>query len=137
VLQPSLGQTASGASAESSVEGSSSGDDDAWKEEYETHVQTWRAQSAEQRDKAEKERLKWESIRNQEREEAERRKSAGGISVQESWEKLGASGSSVASTAASSQADVWRVQYFTEVTYLTSLIFPALQSRPLIPGRDP
>lgn len=101
--QPSIAQTVSGAGAEPSLESSSSGDDEAWKEEYETQVRTWRAQSAEQREKAEKERLKWETIRTQEREEAERRKVAGGLSVQESWEKLGASGSSVASTTASSQ----------------------------------
>jgi len=104
VPQPTTSQTASGASAESSLEASTSGDDELLKEENETQLQAWRAQSAEQREKAEKVRLNWETIRAQEREEAERRKSAGGLSVQESWEKLGASGSSVASTTASSQA---------------------------------
>jgi hypothetical protein len=110
VPQPTTSQTASEASTESSLEASTSADDELLKEEYEAQLQAWRAQSAENREKAEKERLKWETTRA---EEAERRKSAGGLSVQESWEKLGASGSSVASTTASSQAveDV-RIFYF-------------------------
>lgn len=41
--------------------------DDSWKSEYESHVQSWRAQSAEAREKAEKERAKWEDIRAQEK----------------------------------------------------------------------
>ena len=50
---------------------------DTWKAEYEAQVQSWRAQSAEARDKAEKERLKWESLRATEKEETSKRKAAG------------------------------------------------------------
>ena len=50
---------------------------DTWKAEYEAQVQSWRAQSAEAREKAEKERLKWESVRATEKEEATKRKAAG------------------------------------------------------------
>jgi hypothetical protein len=55
---------------------------DTWKAEYEAQVQSWRAQSAEAREKAEKERLKWESLRAMEKEEATKRKAAG-IAVDE------------------------------------------------------
>jgi len=51
--------------------------DDSWKVEYEAQVQSWRAQSAEAREKAEKERLKWESIRAIEKGEAAKRKALG------------------------------------------------------------
>ncbi|KAF6757257.1 hypothetical protein DFP72DRAFT_846130 [Ephemerocybe angulata] len=59
-----------------SSEGSSAApaDNDAWKQEYEAQVQAWREQSAEARDKAEKERARWEAIRV---EEAAQRKAAG------------------------------------------------------------
>jgi len=50
---------------------------DTWKAEYEAQVHSWRAQSAEAREKAEKERLKWESVRAIEKEEATKRKAAG------------------------------------------------------------
>lgn len=50
---------------------------DTWKAEYEAQVQSWRAQSAEAREKAEKERLKWESLRAIEKEESTKRKAAG------------------------------------------------------------
>ena len=50
---------------------------DTWKAEYEAQVQSWRAQSAEAREKAEKERLKWESVRAIEKEEATKRKATG------------------------------------------------------------
>ncbi|RXW21051.1 hypothetical protein EST38_g4813 [Candolleomyces aberdarensis] len=57
------------------VEGTSdSADSDAWREEYEAQVQAWREQSAEAREKAEKERARWEAIRA---EDAAKRKSAG------------------------------------------------------------
>ena len=51
--------------------------EDTWKAEYEAQVQSWRAQSAEAREKAEKERLRWESVRAIEKEEATKRKAAG------------------------------------------------------------
>jgi len=51
--------------------------EDSWKAEYEAQVQSWRAQSAEAREKAERERLRWESIRATEKEEATKRKAAG------------------------------------------------------------
>jgi hypothetical protein len=44
--------------------------EDTWRAEYEAQVQSWRAQSAEAREKAEKERLRWESVRANEKEEA-------------------------------------------------------------------
>lgn len=47
-----------------------------WKAEYEAQVQSWRAHSAEAREKAEKERLKWESIRAIEKEEEVKGKAA-------------------------------------------------------------
>ena len=50
-----------------SLESSLSASDDTWKLEYESHVQSWRAQSAEAREKAEKERAKWEEIRENEK----------------------------------------------------------------------
>ena len=51
--------------------------EDTWKAEYEAQVQSWRAQSAEAREKAEKERLRWESVRAIEKEEATKSKAAG------------------------------------------------------------
>ena len=82
--------------------------DDSRKEEYDAQVRFWRAQSAEQREKAEKERLRWEVIRAQEKEEAERRKAAGiadeptsSTAQGERWEKVGAS--SISGSTTSSQ----------------------------------
>ena len=61
-----------------SVDGpTSSESEETWKAEYEAQVQSWRAQSAEAREKAERERLRWESIRATEKEEAAKRKAAG------------------------------------------------------------
>ncbi|KAJ3734223.1 hypothetical protein DFJ43DRAFT_1152430 [Lentinula guzmanii] len=40
---------------------------DAWKNEYEEQVKAWRLQSAEAREKAEKERAKWETLREVEK----------------------------------------------------------------------
>jgi len=51
--------------------------EESWKAEYEAQVRSWRAQSAEAREKAEQERLRWESIRAAEKEEATKRKAAG------------------------------------------------------------
>ncbi|KII89905.1 hypothetical protein PLICRDRAFT_174718 [Plicaturopsis crispa FD-325 SS-3] len=45
---------------------STAASDDSWKAEYESHVHTWRAQSAEAREKAERERARWEAIRRAE-----------------------------------------------------------------------
>jgi len=44
--------------------------DDSWKTEYDTQVKSWQAQSSMAREKAEKERARWESIRATERAEA-------------------------------------------------------------------
>ncbi|KAH7873844.1 hypothetical protein F5879DRAFT_926657 [Lentinula edodes] len=41
--------------------------EDAWKNEYEEQVKTWRLQSAEAREKAERERAKWEALREAEK----------------------------------------------------------------------
>ncbi|KAJ4476216.1 hypothetical protein J3R30DRAFT_3764178 [Lentinula aciculospora] len=43
--------------------------EDAWKNEYEEQVKTWRLQSAEAREKAERERAKWEALREAEKSE--------------------------------------------------------------------
>jgi hypothetical protein len=51
--------------------------EESWKADYEAQLQSWRAQSAEAREKAEKERLRWETIRANEKEEATKRKVAG------------------------------------------------------------
>ena len=59
-------------STEGSISEKSEGSDD-WKEQYEAQLQAWRAQSAEARLKAEKERERWEAIRKVEKEEAARR----------------------------------------------------------------
>jgi len=59
-------------STEDSISGKSEGSDD-WKEQYEAQLQSWRAQSAEARLKAENERERWEAIRKVEKEEAARR----------------------------------------------------------------
>lgn len=55
-----------------SEESASQSTDDLWKAEYEAQVQSWRAQSAEAREKAEKERARWEAIRAAEKTEANR-----------------------------------------------------------------
>jgi len=73
--------------------------EDSWKAEYEAQVQSWRARSAEEREKAEKERLRWEAIRSIEQEEAAKRKAAGipdespnaalpQLQVEENWEDV-------------------------------------------------
>ena len=46
--------------------------DDSWKAVYESQVETWRAQSSEAREKAEKERERWEAVRAAEKKEDER-----------------------------------------------------------------
>jgi hypothetical protein len=55
----------------------SSSSDDAWRVDYEGQVQSWRAQSAEARERAERERARWEAIRAEEQTEASRQKAAG------------------------------------------------------------
>ncbi|KAJ7170606.1 hypothetical protein C8R43DRAFT_980133 [Mycena crocata] len=66
--------------------------------EYESHVESWRAQSAEAREKAEKERARWEAIRAAEKQEAALRKAAipadsgagvGEIASDHGWETVG------------------------------------------------
>ncbi|KAF8623621.1 hypothetical protein AX17_007323 [Amanita inopinata Kibby_2008] len=71
------GETSTGSEQASGV--------DTWREEYEAHVRTWRAQSAEAREKAEKERTKWEAIRAAEQEEGARR---GPESKDSEWEAV-------------------------------------------------
>ncbi|KAJ6619681.1 hypothetical protein B0H10DRAFT_1946524 [Mycena sp. CBHHK59/15] len=79
---------------ESSV--SSSDPQDTSQSEYESHVETWRAQSAEARQKAEKERARWEAIRAAEKQEAALRQAAipvgsrgGEIVSDHGWESVG------------------------------------------------
>lgn len=60
-------------SADAPHEGTSSGSpDDSWKVEYEEQVKIWRAQSSAAREKAEKERKRWEEIRASEKDDAAR-----------------------------------------------------------------
>jgi hypothetical protein len=65
---------------------SSSSSDDSWKTEYEAQVESWRAQSSEAREKAEKERKRWEELRASEREEAARQNAAVAVVVKEEHE---------------------------------------------------
>ncbi|KIM84995.1 hypothetical protein PILCRDRAFT_378143 [Piloderma croceum F 1598] len=61
---------AAGDSTSADVDLSSSvSTDDSWKSEYDSQVQSWRAQSAEAREKSERERARWEEIRARERQE--------------------------------------------------------------------
>ncbi|KAJ6531721.1 hypothetical protein B0H19DRAFT_1214090 [Mycena capillaripes] len=69
--------------------------------EYESQVESWRAQSAEARQKAEKERERWEAIRAAEKQEDALRKGAipadGGVvgeTMSDHWETVGAAGNS-------------------------------------------
>lgn len=57
---------------------------DAWKSEYDTQVDAWRAESADAREKAEKERKRWEEIRAREPPPAPLSNSG-----ESSWEKVG------------------------------------------------
>jgi hypothetical protein len=57
---------------------------DSWKEEYDSRVANWRAESAETRAKAEAERARWEELR-----------ASGHVPEHETWETVGAGGSSV------------------------------------------
>ncbi|KAH9481446.1 Mitochondrial import protein 1 [Psilocybe cubensis] len=83
---------------------------DSWKEEYEAQVKSWRARSAEEREKAEKERLRWEAIRAIEKEEAAKRKAAGIVDEpvvaptqppEEKWEDVKTSSETTPETPAS------------------------------------
>lgn len=106
-------ETNSESSLESSVESVS---DESWKAEYEAQVQSWRAQSAEAREKAEKERLKWEAIRAIERDEAAKQRAAGfseqpanipgpSKTTSEMWESVGEM-SNVTTAASSTPAEL-------------------------------
>lgn len=57
---------------------------DSWKDEYESRLANWRAESAEARTKAEAERARWEELR------------AAGKAPEHEWEAVGAGGASVA-----------------------------------------
>ncbi|KAF7327890.1 hypothetical protein MKEN_00368900 [Mycena kentingensis (nom. inval.)] len=90
---PETTSLASESTTESSVTS-----DDLSQSEYEAHVAEWRAESAVQREKAEKERARWEAIRAAEQQEAALRKAArpeGTSSTPEhGWETVGAPKSS-------------------------------------------
>ncbi|KAJ7052613.1 hypothetical protein C8F01DRAFT_1236448 [Mycena amicta] len=78
--------SASESTSESSV--TSDSIEDLSQSEYEAHVADWRAQSAEQREKAEKERARWEAIRAAEKQEAALQKAAL-PSSEHGWETVG------------------------------------------------
>ncbi|KAJ7127059.1 hypothetical protein C8R44DRAFT_780318 [Mycena epipterygia] len=78
---------------------SSDSADSASQSDYESHVESWRAQSAEARQKAEMERARWEAIRAAEKQEAALQKAAipadsgggggGEIASDHGWETVG------------------------------------------------
>lgn len=137
-MQSNTPAAASSSAAPVQVEASiesleSSVSDDSWKAEYDAQVQSWRAQSAEAREKAEKERLKWEAIRAIEREEAAKRHAAGFVDepvvnpagpshmTSEMWESVGAI--SAATTAASSTpAELVDLDPIVSIVFLTGQI---------------
>ncbi|KAG6865911.1 hypothetical protein C0991_010744 [Blastosporella zonata] len=100
--------------AESSISSGSS--TDSWKAEYEAQIETWREQSAEAREKAEKERERWEAIRAVEKKEAERRKALGiadepepeptGQEHEAGWENVTQHSSKTATAVTESQPSV-------------------------------
>ncbi|KAG6887919.1 hypothetical protein C0995_011627 [Termitomyces sp. Mi166 len=67
--------TSTGPLSESSE--TSGSPDDSWKAAYESQVEAWRAQSSEAREKAEKERERWEAVRATEKKEDECRRALG------------------------------------------------------------
>lgn len=101
---------------------------DSWRAEYEAQVQSWRARSAEEREKAEKERLKWEAIRAIEKEEAAKRKAAGIVDEpvvtpsqlqgEENWENVKAS--SVESTSSRVEAESLNARTRPIVVYIST-----------------
>jgi hypothetical protein len=98
--------TLSTAEVTPAVESGGFSSDDSWKEEYESQVQAWRAQSAEAREKAEQERLRWEVKRTIEKEEAIKRKAAGIVEEQvEPWDKPAESSTSSVAAGLSSESE--------------------------------
>ncbi|CAK5268743.1 unnamed protein product, partial [Mycena citricolor] len=71
-------------------------------DEYDSYLTKWRAESAEQREKAEKERARWEDIRAAEKQEGSSRQ--GQSVVNDGWESVGQLGQS--SVSSPSPADV-------------------------------
>ncbi|SJL09594.1 uncharacterized protein ARMOST_12974 [Armillaria ostoyae] len=67
---------------------------ESWKSEYESQVETWRSQSAEAREKAERERARWEGVRAKERESSLQDSNEG-------WERVGSKGNSLAPSSVS------------------------------------
>ncbi|KZS94253.1 hypothetical protein SISNIDRAFT_549430 [Sistotremastrum niveocremeum HHB9708] len=83
---PEAASSAASTSAGSASISSESGLDDSWREGYDSYVSQWRAESAIARKKAEENRAKWESVREQEAKQGKSRK--------DEWEDLVASRSS-------------------------------------------
>ncbi|KAF8899956.1 hypothetical protein CPB84DRAFT_1779830 [Gymnopilus junonius] len=116
--EPQISQESSEVKQETVVEtnlSESSASDDSWKIEYEEQVKSWRARSAEEREKAEKERLRWEAVRAIEKAEAARREVAEvveesailppQVQVEEIWENV-PSGSPATATPVTKPADL-------------------------------
>jgi len=61
-----------------------------WKVELDQHLEHWRAESAQAREKAENERARWETIRATEREQAASQNAAGFLSVEHMAPGIGA-----------------------------------------------
>jgi hypothetical protein len=117
---------------------------DAWKAEYETNVQSWRAQSAEMREKAENERARWERIRAAEKEESTHRKTEGLPEPPSSWEtKNKSSGQVSGATIAASPSPVdakddngvsnsqkWETVHVSPTSSYPSMSFPGQSGPP-------
>lgn len=73
---------------------------DSWKSEYDSQVDAWRAESAVARDKAEKERERWEAARAKEAKEAPPASDMSG------WETLGSKSAPSASASVSDARDL-------------------------------
>ncbi|KAK0469834.1 uncharacterized protein EV420DRAFT_69601 [Desarmillaria tabescens] len=67
---------------------------ESWKSEYDSQVETWRSQSAEAREKAERERARWEGVRARVRESSLQDSNEG-------WERVGSKGNSLAPSSVS------------------------------------
>lgn len=96
--------------------------EESWKADYEAQLQSWRAQSAEAREKAEKERLRWEAIRANEKEEATKHKVAGTVD-EPSGSVIHPVGQTADTTSSITVPDSIRVSFFFPVSsYICQLL---------------
>jgi hypothetical protein len=118
------------------VEGGAA-ESDVWKQEYEAQVEAWRVQSAEAREKSEKERARWEAIRA---EEAAARKAAGIVDTPADIPTglPDVYGHPVASTSTSSPGNIVRALVFSiPIAILKSFSSFRLHQRLSTPSQNP